>query len=388
MNEAVPRLRRLDPVLAALALAGLGSVFLAPFFHYAPNRIVGGTDWFLLAASRPAALGLLLAWLGIGAFACLPPPVRTAGAARWAWLLVPLPVLAALAGAAQVSWTLAGTDPVARVTLGPGVWLTLLGVLVAGISLPSGNLSRAVALLLALGLAGAGLAGGAFDALSLVREARNLGSSFGTELVRHLVLTGVAVAAGTVLGLALGIVAHRSPTWRLGGFLTLNFLQTVPSLALFGLLILPLAWLSARFPVLRAMGIKGIGPAPALIALSLYAALPIARNSLTALDEMPQAVLEAGRGMGMSEWQLGLGVVVPLVWPAVLAGIRIATVQTVGNTVVAALIGAGGLGTFIFQGLGQTAMDLVLLGTLPVVALALAADQILGALSRPKGARP
>ena len=388
MAEAALRPRRIDPVLAALALAGAGSAFLVPFYQFAPNRIVAGTDWFLVPASLPAALGLLLGWLGIGVFACAPVSFRLAPAARLAWFLVPVPVLAALAGAARVSRTLAGTDPVARVTLGPGVWLTLLGALVAGIAMPSGIRSRALVLLLALGLALAGLALGWFDALSLVREARNLGSAFGTEFNRHLLLTGAAVAAGTVLGLALGISGHRSPGWRLGGFFTLNFLQTVPSLALFGLLILPLAWLSARYPLLRAWGVKGIGPAPALIALSLYAALPIARNTLTALDEMPRAVLDAGRGMGMSEWQLGLGVVVPLAWPAVLAGIRVATVQTVGNTVVAALIGAGGLGTFIFQGLGQTAMDLVLLGTLPVVALALAADQILGLLSRPRGARP
>jgi osmoprotectant transport system permease protein len=274
------------------------------------------------------------------------------------------------------------------VTLGAGFWLTLLGAMVAAIAMPSGVLVRALGLLPALGMVLAGLARGWFDALSLVREARGLGSAFGTEFTRHLTLTGGAVLAGTVLGLAVGIAAHRSPGWRQGGFFVLNFLQTVPSLALFGLLILPLAWLSTRFPSLRAWGIKGIGPAPALIALSLYAALPIARNSLTALDELPQAVLDAGRGMGMSRWQLGLGVVVPLAWPAVLAGIRIATVQTVGNTVVAALIGAGGLGTFIFQGLGQTAMDLVLLGTLPVVALALAADRILGFLARPRGVRP
>jgi osmoprotectant transport system permease protein len=384
--QAAPGAPRVDPVLAVLALAGAGSAFLVPFYQFAPNRIVGGTDWFLVPASLPAALALLLGWVGIGGFACLPTPVRRAAAARWAWLLVPVPVLAALAGAARVSWALAGNNAVARVTLGPGFWLTLLGALVAGIALPSGALVRALGVLPGLGLVAAGLARGWFDALSLVREARSLGSAFGTEFARHLLLTGGAVMAGTVLGLALGFAAHRSPGWRLGGFFTLNFLQTVPSLALFGLLILPLAWVSARFPVLRAMGIKGIGPAPALIALSLYAALPIARNSLTALDEMPRAVLDAGRGMGMSEWQLGLGVVVPLAWPAVLAGIRIATVQTIGNTVVAALIGAGGLGTFIFQGLGQTAMDLVLLGTLPVVALALAADQVLGFLSR--GARP
>lgn len=388
MDQAALGSLRVDPVLAALALAGAGSAFLVPFYQFAPNRIVGGTGWFLIPSSLPAALGLLMGWLGIGAFACLSPSVRRAAAARWAWLLVPVPVLAALAGAAQVSWALAGTDAVARVTLGAGFWLTLLGALVAGIAMPSGILVRALGLLPALGLAVVGLARGWFDALSLVREARSLGSAFGTEFTRHLTLTGGAVMAGTVLGLALGVAAHRSPGWRLGGFFTLNFLQTLPSLALFGLLILPLAWLSARFPSLRAWGIKGIGPAPALIALSLYATLPIARNTLTVLDEMPQDVLDAGRGMGMSEWQLGLGVVVPLAWPAVLAGIRIATVQTVGNTVVAALIGAGGLGIFIFQGLGQTAMDLVLLGTLPVVALALAADQVLGFLSRPRGARP
>jgi osmoprotectant transport system permease protein len=113
----------------------------------------------------------------------------------------------------------------------------------------------------------------------------------------------------------------------------------------------------------------------------------VARNTLTALQHLDPAVLDAGRGMGLSSLQLGLRVVVPLAWPSVLAGIRVATVQTVGNTVVAALIGAGGLGTFVFQGLGQTAMELVLVGTLPVVALALAADLLLGWAGRPQGER-
>jgi len=377
---------RVDPVLATLAGLGLASLFLLPLCQYAANRIVAGRDCYLLPASRPWTLGLMVGWLSLAGFACLPADLRARPAARWAWLLVPLPLLAAMAGAARIAGSLAGGDPVARVTLASGFWMTLLGTLVAGISLPSRPLSRALVWLTVLGLGGAGLAAGSFDALSLVREARSLGPAFGQEFVQHLRLTGAAVGAGTLLGLALGILAHRSRPWRLGGFLTLNFLQTVPSLALFGLLIMPLAWLSARYPVLRDWGVKGIGTAPALIALSLYAALPIARNTLTALDELPEAVLDAGRGMGMSGLQLGWHVVVPLAWPAVLAGIRVATVQTVGNTVVAALIGAGGLGTFIFQGLGQTAMDLVLLGTLPVVALALAADQILGLPARSRRA--
>jgi len=376
---------RVDPVLAILAGLGLAALFLLPLCQYAANRIVAGRDCYLLPASRTWALGLMLGWLAVAAFACLPPERRARPGARWAWLLVPLPLLAAAAGAAHIAGSLADADPVARVTLASGFWVTLLGTLVAGISLPSRPLSRVLVWLAVLGLGGAGLATGRFDALSLVREAGNLGPAFGQEFTQHLRLTGAAVTAGTLLGLALGILAHRSRPWRLGGFLTLNFLQTVPSLALFGLLIMPLAWLSAHAPVLRDWGVKGIGAAPALIALSLYAALPIARNTLTALDELPAAVLDAGRGMGMSGFQLGWHVVVPLAWPAVLAGIRVATVQTVGNTVVAALIGAGGLGTFIFQGLGQTAMDLVLLGTLPVVALALAADQILGLPARSRG---
>ena len=118
MDQAALGSPRIDPVLAALALAGAGSAFLVPFYQFAPNRIVGGTSWFLVPASLPAALGLLLGWLGIGAFACLSPSVRRAAGARWAWLLVPVPVLAALAGAARVSWALAGTNAVARVTLG------------------------------------------------------------------------------------------------------------------------------------------------------------------------------------------------------------------------------------------------------------------------------
>lgn len=378
---------RIDPVLGLLALGGVASVLFVPFYQFATNRIVAGTDWSLLASSAPSFALLLGAWLVVGGFSLLPPAVRASPEARWVWLLVPVPVLAASWGAAQVSWTLAGTDSVARVTLGTGFWLTLLGTAVAGISLRSTAVVRTLAVGAALAVLAVAARTGAFDALSLAREARNLGPTFGAEFLQHLWLTGWAVAVGTLLGLFLGILGHRSPSWRLGGFLTLNFLQTVPSLALFGLLILPLAWLSNEFPWLRDWGIKGIGATPALIALSLYAALPVARNALTVLDEMPEAVLDAGRGMGMSGPQLALLVVVPMAWPAVLAGIRIATVQTVGNTVVAALIGAGGLGVFIFQGLGQTAMDLVLLGTLPVVALALAADFILGIASRSRGVR-
>jgi osmoprotectant transport system permease protein len=110
--------------------------------------------------------------------------------------------------------------------------------------------------------------------------------------------------------------------------------------------------------------------------------LPIARNTHTALDQIPQALREAGSGMGMTRMQLLARVEVPLALPVILAGVRTSAVQAVGNTVVTALIGAGGLGIFIFQGLGQFASDMILLGTLPVIAMAVVVDAAMAALVR------
>ncbi|HUX12686.1 MAG TPA: ABC transporter permease, partial [Spirochaetia bacterium] len=156
-----------------------------------------------------------------------------------------------------------------------------------------------------------------------------------------------------------------------------NGIQTIPSLALFGIMIAPLAWLSREFPVLRQLGIQGIGNAPALIALTLYALLPITRNTYTSLSIIDRAVTDAATGMGMGRLQLLRFVEVPLSLPIILGGIRISAVQAVGNTAVAALIGAGGLGAFVFQGLGQAAPDLILLGVFPIILLAVLVDRLM-----------
>ena len=153
-------------------------------------------------------------------------------------------------------------------------------------------------------------------------------------------------------------------------------METIPSLALFGLIIAPLSALSFAYPALRDIGIRGVGAAPALIALVLYSLLPIVHNTFAGVRQVGPAALDAGRGMGMSPRQLSWRVEYPLALPLIGEGVRTATVQSVGNTAVAALIGAGGLGHFIFQGLGQAAPDLILLGALAVIALALAIDVI------------
>jgi osmoprotectant transport system permease protein len=206
--------------------------------------------------------------------------------------------------------------------------------------------------------------------------------------VRHLMIAGGAVVSGVIIGVPLGIVANRSPKIEKPVFGVVNFIQTIPSIALFGLLIAPLSYISRSLPFLREIGITGVGWAPAMIALILYSLLPIVRNTYSSLKVIPVDTVEAARAMGMSRFQVLGKVEIPISLPVVLAGVRTAAVQAVGNTTMAALIGAGGLGVFVFQGLGQAAMDLVLLGALPIVALALIVDslmQLLIAILTPRG---
>ncbi len=167
----------------------------------------------------------------------------------------------------------------------------------------------------------------------------------------------------------------------------LNLLQTVPSIALFGLLVVPLSALTKAVPALAALGIGGVGPAPAIIALVLYALLPVARNTLAGIGGVSPGAIDAARGMGMTGRQVFWQVEVPLALPVLIAGLRIVTVQAIGLAVVAALIGAGGLGSFVFDGLGQYAIDLVLLGALPAILLALVVDFLLRLLAAALGRR-
>ena len=159
-------------------------------------------------------------------------------------------------------------------------------------------------------------------------------------------------------------------------FSLLNVIQTVPSVALFGLLIAPLAALVTAFPWLGKLGIAGTGMTPALIALVLYALLPLVRGVVVGLNQIPRDVLESARAMGMSGAQRFLHVQLPLALPVFLRSLRVVMVQTVGMAVIAALIGAGGFGALVFQGLLSSAIDLVLLGVIPVIVLAVLTDAL------------
>jgi osmoprotectant transport system permease protein len=186
---------------------------------------------------------------------------------------------------------------------------------------------------------------------------------------QHVYLVAISTGAAIAIGVPLGILLTRRPAWR-GPVLGLaNVFQTVPSLALFGFLI-PLPF------------IGGIGARTAIVALVLYALLPIVRNTYEAIAGVDPAVREAGRGMGMTDGQLLRLVEVPLGLGVMLAGVRVATVVSVGTATIAAAIGAGGLGVYIFRGVATVDDTLILAGALPAALMALAADALLGLAER------
>jgi osmoprotectant transport system permease protein len=221
---------------------------------------------------------------------------------------------------------------------------------------------------------------GLWDDLSVLREYANRADAFWREAGTHVALAVGSLIAAVIAGVPLGIVCERVPALRNAILNVLNAVQTIPSIALFGLLIAPLAWVAATLPGAAAIGIAGIGVAPAVVALFLYSLLPVVANTVAGLDGVPADAEEAARGMGMTRGQRLLQVELPLAFPVILTGIRIVLVQNIGLATVAALIGGGGFGVFVFQGVGQTAMDLVLLGAVPTVALAFAAGIVLDAL--------
>jgi osmoprotectant transport system permease protein len=187
--------------------------------------------------------------------------------------------------------------------------------------------------------------------------------------VEHVTMVVVAVAVAVVIGVPLGIAATRWRRWERVVMGTSNVLQTIPSLALFGFLI-PVPF------------IGGVGARTAIVALTLYALLPIVRGTHAGIRGVEPAVREAGLGLGMTKGQLLRRVELPLAAPVILSGVRIATVISVGIATIAAAIGAGGLGVYIFQGLAMVNDTVILAGAVPAALLALAADALLGLLER------
>ena len=185
----------------------------------------------------------------------------------------------------------------------------------------------------------------------------------------HLWLVGASIFLAVLVGIPLGILVTRVPRLNKVVLGSANIIQTIPSLALFGFL-LPAPWIGERADRL------------AILALMLYALLPLIRNTYTGIRGVDPAVVEAGRGMGMTDRQLLFQVELPLALGVILAGVRVATVLCVGLATIAAAIGAGGLGEFIFRGLSMVNNGVILAGAVPAALLAILADWSLGWLER------
>ncbi|MEJ5112159.1 ABC transporter permease [Erwinia billingiae] len=359
-------------VLLAVAAASL------PFLNYAPNRLVSGqplplhqllqgVQWLLPV---PVILLLLLAFLPVSRRHLVLTLLLSEG------LFI---ALIAFSGHQATSLSQHGS-PLARTSWGSGFWLSGgLCLLIAADTISrltpqvfwrlllNGQIWLPVIVF---------LLNGQLDQMALLKEYANRREVFDQAFSRHLLLLVGTLIPTLAIGIPLGWWCAKKAAVQSPVFAVLNVIQTVPSVALFGLLIAPLAGLARAFPWLSELGISGIGMAPALIALVLYALLPLVRSVVAGLQQVPKEVIETAEGMGMTRSQIFWQAEVPLALPVLLTGLRVIAVQTVGMAVIAALIGAGGFGAIIFQGLLSSALELVLLGVIPVIAMAVVIDAL------------
>ncbi len=377
-TKAIP----FQPDKVGLLIAALISyaALALPFATLRANRIVQGESISLVNAMPSLAVTclsvVLAACVAIAFF-------RTAARLRLLGALVGLSTLAYLIGLAAAHLTPDGNS-YGRVSPASGFWLLLAGLIVMATDaiarLKPKPATRVILLVLVLLVTGIVLASGRWDDLSIIKEYGSRRDIFWTEAIRHLQLAFGSLLAAVAVGLPLGVLCYKINRLRAFVLNSLNIVQTIPSIALFGLLIAPLGWMAANIPGASEIGIRGIGMAPAFVALFLYSLLPIVSNTVVGLDGVSGSVREAARGLGMTAAQRLLKIDFPLALPIILTGIRIVLVQNIGLATIAALIGGGGFGVFVFQGIGQTAMDLVLLGTLPTVILGFTAAILLDAL--------
>ena len=368
--DAAPA-RRFDRVAAFGALLAFAGATLLPFVEFRANRIVAGATHGLSAGG---AAGFALAALAALSLAAAFAPARSRASLELAGASAMTAVLAWALGYAASTLT-RSAPAIARVSVGGGPWLAGAGVAIVWFAALQARPGRAVrwaaAGVAALAWAAAAAWGG-LARLSLVMEYRVQADAFWSAVATHLSLVGVSLGIAVLVGVPLGVAAARVRWVRSVLLPVVGVIQTIPSLALLGLLVVPLA----------VLGLPGIGPLPATIALTAYALLPVVRDTYIGLAGVDPAAVDAGRGMGMTPTQLLLRVEAPLALPLMVEGVRSATVMIIGIAAVVAFVGVGTLGVLVFSGWGYQADDLILLGAVPMVLLALVADAGLRWLGR------
>ena len=377
MDSQLRSVKRLVPdnVATAGSVIGLLSLLLG-WLTLKSSRVAAGTSLRLWEVEW----GLVALFVGLWSACLVLSVIAIRRRAVLLGILADIVIVLALVSASlEASRLLAAESLTARVAPGAGFWLTLFAAYVlvfaarqkvspAWKHLISWTGLAAFFLLLLLGW---------FDSISVMQEYLGQEERFAQELIKHVYLFAGSVAIGTLMGIPLGVWAARSQSAEKPIFFIANITQTIPSLALFGLLIAPLSALSFAFPTLRELGIRGVGATPAMIALIIYTLLPVIQNTYVSLRNLDPAVIDAAYGMGMSRFQALLKVELPLAMRVILAGIRISVIINIGTAMIGAAIGAGGLGSPIVAGLVLDNLAYVIEGALPAAILAVLVDRLL-----------
>lgn len=370
-----------DKTLLLLSLVGAAAFSFMNLLELKPNRISQGVKYSSFEFFGGLGVAIIICWLGLIALAFygkrhknLMVTIVTTGL-----LLLLLWILQLKTGA----YTKGNSS--ARVSLSAGFYVQVFSIYMLFSSYAKGikryQWIKWIGYISIAGLVTFLLMTGAFDDLSLIKEYNTKKTQFADNLRIHALLTLGSVATGALIAIPLGFLAYSSKKLEDKIMIPLSIIETIPSLSLFGILLVPLAGLG-RLSFFDSIGVSGIGWAPAYVALTLYTLLPIGRNTLTGFYSVDKGAIEAAKGMGMSKGQIVQKIELPLAFPVIFTGIRIAFIQTIGGAVLAGLVGGGGLGTFVFLGLGEASPDLILLGVLPIVFFTVLLDYLLKAFEK------
>lgn len=374
------RLQGFEPVAFAGASIGALATVFGVFLEHRPNRVQSGLSVSALEAFGDAGWILLGVWIALALLLALPTAFPHSGratalaAALLAASIVPVSLLLASQSAES---HIAAAGDLARTSLGASFWLYVFAVylvLRSSVLRITQRWLRAGISLLAPSAVIALAAAGALGSLSIMIEYTRFERAFWENFQQHVAYTLGTTGVALLAGVALGVWAAKRARAEAAIFGVLNVAQVMPALAFVGLIMPSMGWLAENSALARAIGVSGIGWAPVFLVLVMYALYPITRNTYAAIRALDKGVTDAARGMGMDSRRRLLSIELPLAAPVVMAGIRIALVQTAAGAILAALVGGGGLGRIVFYGLEQTAEDLVVLGIIAIVGLGLTLD--------------
>lgn len=380
------------PVLTISLMMMLFGFFSKSFILIRPNRIEKG-EVVNLYSSMGSDLSVLVFALLIGLIISL--LLR-----KWKYNFVLITVILSILLGSYIGLTgiaasrsLIGYGEYARASLGAGFWAILLSMLLMLYEIcmiqfewlkenqsKYKNLVKPLFTLLVIVIMVSVFSLGYLDDVSIVREVINNRERLSGEIVNHLLLVLVTTTTGFIVSIALGYLAYKKERVRDIISTVINFAQVIPTLSLFGIVIILITLITNEFTLLKQVGIRPIGFLPAYLVLTLYTLLPLTNNTIAGFKSIPNGVLEAARAMGMNKRQLFFDIELPMALPSIFIGLKTAMIQSMGNGILAGLVGGGGLGAVLFLGLAQSATDLVVAASLTIVILTILLNVLLNTI--------